>query len=93
VVDDGYDFRDHVPELGEVFEELARQFSKWGVQRHDNFKWSAILGEEYGEACEAALDHTDDLLYAELIQVAAVAVNYACCVRLRDEPSNQPPDV
>jgi len=35
-----------------------------------------ILGEEFGEACEAALMEVDTELRKELIQVAAVAVNW-----------------
>jgi NTP pyrophosphatase (non-canonical NTP hydrolase) len=84
-VPEDYDFRDNIPELSDVYEELERQWDKWGDQLHDNFKWITILGEEFGEACEAALDHDDDHLYEELVQVAAVAVNFARTLRLRTQ--------
>lgn len=38
-----------------VAEERRRQEKKWGEQNHDPFLYLTILGEEYGEACEAAL--------------------------------------
>lgn len=36
-----------------IQEERTRQDYKWGKQHHSNEMWSAILGEEYGEACQA----------------------------------------
>lgn len=62
-----------------VAEERQRQFEKWGDQRHDIFRWLAILGEEVGEANTAAL-HAEfggpeaENLRKEFVQVAAVAV-------------------
>lgn len=68
----------------EVVQERARQNALWGEQNHDSGTWALILGEEFGEACEAALgarfstnalkakDHANNLR-SELIQVAAVA--------------------
>jgi NTP pyrophosphatase (non-canonical NTP hydrolase) len=38
-----------------VLEERDRQDAKWGQQDHDILTWIPILGEEYGELCEAAL--------------------------------------
>lgn len=63
--------------LQEVLKERLRQVKQWGRQRHPEGDWALILGEEYGEACQSALqqkpgDHRD--LRGELIQVAAVAV-------------------
>ncbi|MBT2722288.1 MazG-like family protein [Bacillus sp. ISL-46] len=65
-----------------VFEERLRQNDIWGHQRHDWGKWLGILGEEFGEVCQAinkihfpkGTKPTDaDNLYEELIHVAAVA--------------------
>jgi NTP pyrophosphatase (non-canonical NTP hydrolase) len=65
-----------------VLEERLRQNEKWGLQRHSLGVWLAILGEEFGEVCQASQSYlnivsakeTDaDDLYMELIQVAAVA--------------------
>ncbi|MGD8718384.1 MAG: hypothetical protein PVH29_06125 [Candidatus Zixiibacteriota bacterium] len=40
----------------EVYNERCRQRGKWGPQKHDLDHWLVILGEEYGEACEWALE-------------------------------------
>lgn len=66
----------------DVYQERLRQNEKWGVQRHSLGTWLAILGEEFGEVCQAmqrpmglvSVKDTDaDNLYEELIHVAAVA--------------------
>lgn len=67
--------------LEEVKAERVRQDVKWGEQNHNPFVWLAIIGEEKGEADEAALksmleggktlsDYRD-----ELVQIAATAVS------------------
>lgn len=72
----------------DVLKERFRQNEKWGLQRHENGKWLAILVEEVGESAQAmmqdsmAAKETDsDDLYTELIQVAAVAQAWAEQVR------------
>jgi NTP pyrophosphatase (non-canonical NTP hydrolase) len=65
--------------LLDVAGERDFQDRKWGPQDHTPLEWLSILGEEYGEACQAA-----NKAYwggkpwaayrAELVQVAAVAV-------------------
>lgn len=67
--------------LDDVMRERLRQDSLWGKQEHDDGAWSLILGEEFGEVCKAALEIQFDLkddepLRKELVQVAAVAVNW-----------------
>ena len=70
----------------EIFKDVAaerdKQDAKWGPQsNHTLDKWSAILGEEYGEVCKAILDYDyDDWnsrhdLREELIQTIAVATH------------------
>ncbi|MFS0864103.1 MazG-like family protein [Fredinandcohnia sp. 179-A 10B2 NHS] len=68
--------------LTDVMNERDRQDKLWGIQRHDYSKWNGILGEEYGEVCQAinginfpkdAKETDASNLYTELIQVAAVA--------------------
>jgi hypothetical protein len=73
--------------LKDVADERYAQLEKWGVQRHENAGyWLSILGEEFGEVCEAAgpvmglgtrKESDADDLYTELIQVAAVAIAWA----------------
>lgn len=68
----------------EVFSERERQNAKWGRQEHPHGTWLAILGEEFGEVCEAlqhgsqsSKDTDASNLYEELIHVAAVASAWA----------------
>ncbi|QHJ81839.1 MAG: hypothetical protein [Bacteriophage sp.] len=65
----------------DIKRETERQDKKWGIQFHTPEVWLAILGEEVGESNKAFLEHmfgnksTTDLR-AELVQVAAVAVQF-----------------
>lgn len=74
--------------LAEVGAERVRQDERWGTQRHHPFVWLAILGEEVGEANQAALEHHFENFRdepsrgkrslteyrTELLQCAAVAI-------------------
>lgn len=69
--------------MEEIFEQIRkereRQDSKFGVQEHDPFIWTSILGEEVGEVNKAVLEnYFDDVdmeeYRKELIQVASVCV-------------------
>lgn len=78
-----------------VFEEMKRQDDKFGPARvQSHFKWNAILTEEVGEAAQEALAldspttryYTEDIatlqrLETEIVQVAAVATQWAAAVR------------
>jgi len=71
--------------VSDIQRERERQDAKWGEQNHDPFLWTAILGEEFGEACQAALQprfggKTLDDYRKELIEVAAVAVQAVECL-------------
>jgi len=72
--------------LYDIIHERERQNRKWGIQRHSLGEWLGILGEEFGEVCQAinrihfprdAKETDADNLYEELIHVAAVAVAIA----------------
>lgn len=71
-----------------IMQERVDQNVKWGEQNHDDATWSLILGEEVGEACQAALhdrfggDHAGTLR-DELVQVAAVVVQWIECLDRR----------
>lgn len=53
--------------------EVDHQDSKWGDQRSNPGPlWMTILGEEYGEVCNATLERDVDNVRKEAIQVAAV---------------------
>lgn len=75
--------------LSEILEERERQDAKWGQQNHDPAWWMTILGEEFGEACEAALqaafsedgpDRPWSDYREELVQISAVAVAAIECL-------------
>ena len=69
----------------EILKEQNRQDLKWGEQNHDPFLYLTVLGEEYGEACQAALQSryggkTLADYRKELIEVAAVAISAIECL-------------
>jgi NTP pyrophosphatase (non-canonical NTP hydrolase) len=76
--------------------ERLRQDRKWGVQNHTPEKWVAILGEEYGELCQAVVETVFDNgsdkggydnIREEAVHVAAVAVALIECLdRLDRKP-------
>ncbi len=73
-------------ELFAIVSELQRVHAKFGTQSLTLFDWASILGEEYGEVCRAINEeHFNDgdlqVVYAECIQVAAVAVHMAAVIR------------
>lgn len=65
--------------------ERERQDKEWGEQNHSVERWISILGEEYGELCQAVNETIfdngpeerkkggKDRMTAEAVQVAAVA--------------------
>ena len=73
-------------EIQGILAERQRQNEKWGLQNHELPAWMAILGEEFGELCEAVnetyFDNGADAkqkggyenLYTEATHVAAVAI-------------------
>ncbi|MFB0840983.1 hypothetical protein [Paenibacillus oleatilyticus] len=86
------------PALQSVIEERQRQNAKWGEQNHPLAAWVSILGEEYGELCEAVNEtifnngpearekggHAN--IRAEAVQVAAVAVQIVEMLDRAKEP-------
>jgi hypothetical protein len=72
--------------LCHVEAECKRQDEMWGHQRHTLGEWATILGEEYGEYCQAINETVlagaalypekggADAIMKEAVQVAAVAV-------------------
>ena len=68
--------------LTEVSTERLRQDAKFGDQTgHSDGMWLAILTEEFGEIGKALCEGDDP--YDEIIQTAAVAVNWAECWLIR----------
>ena len=80
--------------LWRVVAELDAQDSRWGDQSHKgDGVWALILSEEAGEACKAILHHWEkgtpphDAI-EELIQVAAVAIQWATAISQRGIQEN-----
>lgn len=80
--------------INALLEERARQDFKWGEQNHYPTIWLGILGEEFGELCQAVngtiFDNGTDLggyenIRKEAIQVAAVAVGFLECLERNKE--------
>lgn len=72
--------------IADVIGEMERQDSKWGDQSHLPFHtWNSILTEELGEVAKATLENDYPGQIEELIQVAAVAIQYARAVKLHRE--------
>lgn len=78
----------HLQAVNSVTQERLRQDAKWGEQNHEPPFWMGILGEEFGELCQAVNEtvfnngpverekggYTN--MRAEAVQVAAVAVAF-----------------
>lgn len=60
--------------ITEILNERVRQDEKFQVQNHDPDRWAIIIGEEFGEVCQAILKKDMPNYREELIQVAA------CCM-------------
>jgi hypothetical protein len=71
--------------LSSVLRERQRQDSKWGEQNHDPFTYITVLGEGYGELCQAALHcrfggPAGAELREEAVHTAAVALALVECL-------------
>lgn len=83
--------------LGDIKAERLRQDTKLGEQNHEPEKWMSILGEEYGELCQAVNETIFDNgpverqkggyenMRKEAIHVAAVATAFIECLDRRNE--------
>ena len=76
---------------GEVARERDRQDARWGEQNHDDYRWLAILTEEMGELAQAILHDEYGGKHAgtmreELVQVAAVAIQWLQCLDRAAQP-------
>ena len=62
--------------------ENEHQLRKWGIQTHAPSEWLMFLGEEYGELCQAVLEHqfadgNKLAVVEEAIQTATLALKIA----------------
>ena len=80
-----------------ILNERKRQDMKWGEQNHFPHFWTGILGEEYGEFCEAVNETVFnngvearkkggyENMKTEAIHVAAVALGFLECLERNKE--------
>lgn len=78
--------------IDSILTERQRQDKKWGEQNHLPQFWTGILGEEFGELCQAVNETVFDNgpeerkkggyenMRREAIHVAAVAVGFLECL-------------
>lgn len=75
--------------LEEVFTERLRQHQKFGEQNHANGIWSMILGEEFGEVSQAALQakfpHFASIKDKPLIEASGISPEQYYLSSLRKE--------
>ncbi len=73
----------------EIIVERSNQDAKWGEQNHFPHYWVGIMGEEFGELCQAVNESVFDNgtdkggyenLKTEAVQVAAVALAFLECL-------------
>lgn len=69
--------------LNQISKERDRQDEKWGEQNHHPLMWFSIIGEEFGEMCQAFNEYSfdNDPNHLEDMQREAVQVA-ACCVAM-----------
>lgn len=82
--------------ISAVLAERFRQDAKWGEQNHDLCLYLTILGEEYGETCQAVLDAkwkgaSMDKVREEAVQTAAVALAIVECIDRKKWRWSEPP--
>ena len=71
--------------LAAISAEMNRQDEKWGPQReHPDELWLTILVEEVGEIAESILEGDLENMCTEIVQVAAVAAQWALSVGCRE---------
>lgn len=76
----------------EVAREIERQDAKWGEQNHSDEICLLVLTEEVGEVAKAILERRaefdtrpPDQMREEIVQVAAVAMQWLDCMDRRPE--------
>ena len=75
----------------EIEDEIRRQNVKWGEQNHSDIYWLGILMEELGELAKEIIENgingkvTDENIKTELIQVAAVAIQWLKCLNRKKQ--------
>ena len=72
-----------------IEQECKKQDEKWGIQKHSTPKWNMIFDEEKGEMCKAYIEGRRDEFMGELIQMAALIVQWLNCESYRNNNGDQ----
>lgn len=79
----------------DVNKERERQDDKWGEQNHTAPVWMSIIGEEYGEMCQAVNEflfdptpENEQRIYDEAIQAAACCIALCECIMRAQEAAD-----
>ena len=85
--------------IQKIIEERKKQDEKWGEQNHHPLLWFSIIGEEFGEMCQAFNDYTlsttqdynklEDMIQ-EAVQVAACCVAMIECIERQGDKGMKP---
>ncbi len=82
--------------IEKVLEERKRQDAKWGEQNHIAPVWGMIIGEEYGEMCQAINEfgfnptsETEEQIYTEAIHTMASCMAMLECIERMREAGNE----
>lgn len=84
--------------LNLILDEIIRQDEKWGKDRIlNNLEWLSILAEEFGEVSKEVVElntnlntsNKNDNLKNELIQVAAVCIQFYNSISLSEQKNNK----
>lgn len=63
--------------FNDAYGEIIKQDRTWGINRvQSSLLWQAVLSEEVGEVAKEVLEKDNEKLREELVQVAAVALNW-----------------
>lgn len=73
--------------ISKVLKERQRQDAKWGEQNHATPVWGTIIGEEYGEMCQAINEfgfnptlEAEEQIYVEAIHTMASCMAMLECI-------------
>ena len=73
--------------INRVIDERKRQDAKWGEQNYNAYVWASIIGEEYGEMCQAINEfgfnpthETEEQIYTEAIHTMASCMAMLECI-------------
>ena len=85
--DNPSDWVRHQRIIFDIEQELKAQDAKWGTNRRKPMaEWVVILGEEFGEVCNAIMEdetwEADEHTYEEIVQVVSVGIQMLKDVRI-----------